>query len=244
MTSIEVSEKQGVRMLHFGSSLVQGAMRIARPWSLELAYTRDMMFPLLLNARPEWPLRVLQIGLGCASVTKFLHRHRPEARITVVEILPEVVGVARQYFKLPGESQRLRIEIGDGCDYVAASRRKFDLILVDGFDAEGRPGMLDTVPFHLNVRQRLSAGGMASYNLLTGRHGPAKSVERLREAYEDHVLVLPRCEAGNTVAIAASGAIPRPPDDELHAAALRLKSETGLDLAPTVAYLRARSPGP
>ncbi len=47
--SIEVSEEAGVRYLHFGSPWVQGAMRIARPWSLELEYTRDMMMALLLR---------------------------------------------------------------------------------------------------------------------------------------------------------------------------------------------------
>ena len=44
-----VSEEDGVRYLHFGSRWIQGAMRIARPFALELPYTRDMMFPLLLR---------------------------------------------------------------------------------------------------------------------------------------------------------------------------------------------------
>jgi spermidine synthase len=47
--SIDISEEAGVRYLHFGSSWVQGAMRIARPWALELDYTREMMLPLLLR---------------------------------------------------------------------------------------------------------------------------------------------------------------------------------------------------
>ena len=41
--SVDISEDGGVRNLHFGSEWIQGAMRIARPWSLELAYTREMM---------------------------------------------------------------------------------------------------------------------------------------------------------------------------------------------------------
>jgi len=235
--SIEVSEQQGVRYLHFGSHLVQGAMRIARPWSLELAYTRDMMFPLLLRPRRNWPARVLQVGLGCGSVTKFLHRHRPEARITVVEILPEVVAAARQFFRLPEESSRLRIEIADGHDYLAGTRSRFDLILVDGFDSRGRPGMLDTAPFHLNARAHLAAGGMISINLLAGRQGVAPSVARLREAFGDRLLVLPPCDAGNTVALASSGPMALPPIEDLLAKASRLKAESGLDLAPTVARL-------
>ena len=46
-TPIDISEENGVRYLHFGSEWVQGAMRIRRPYALELAYTREMMAPLL-----------------------------------------------------------------------------------------------------------------------------------------------------------------------------------------------------
>ena len=35
--SVDISEEAGVRYLHFGSDWVQGAMRIARPWALELS---------------------------------------------------------------------------------------------------------------------------------------------------------------------------------------------------------------
>ncbi|MEO7743868.1 MAG: spermidine synthase, partial [Usitatibacter sp.] len=113
MASIQVSEEKGVRYLHFGSRWVQGAMRIGRPWALELEYTRLMMMPLVVHPARDWPASVLQIGLGSASFTRFLHRHRPQAQITVVEILPEVVAAARQFFKLP-EDERVRIEIADG----------------------------------------------------------------------------------------------------------------------------------
>jgi spermidine synthase len=47
LASIEVSEERGVRYLHFGSELVQGAMRIARPWALELEYTRELMLTVV-----------------------------------------------------------------------------------------------------------------------------------------------------------------------------------------------------
>ncbi len=126
-------------------------MRIARPWALELEYTREMMLPLLLRPEPGWPASVLQIGLGAASLTRFLHRHRPQSKITVVEILPEVVAAARQFFRLPDDPARVRIEIGDGHDYLAATRRRFDLIIVDGFDDRGRPGMMNVRKGPVNV---------------------------------------------------------------------------------------------
>ena len=43
MASIRLSEQAGVRYLQFGPQWIQGAMRLRRPWSLELEYTRQMM---------------------------------------------------------------------------------------------------------------------------------------------------------------------------------------------------------
>ena len=204
MPSILVSEQNGVRYLHFGSELVQGAMRIARPYALELAYTREMVRPLQ-QGRRGWPRSVLQVGLGAASFTRYLHRHQPQARVTVIEIAPEVVAAARQFFKLPPSSPRLTIEIGDGYEYVAASRRRFDLILLDAFDAGGRAGMLETLPFYLNCRERLAENGCLATNLLTRRGSAATVVKRLHEAFDGKVHVLPPCGEGNTVAFAWKG---------------------------------------
>lgn len=239
MAAIVISEAQGVRQLHFGSRWVQGAMRIARPWSLELEYTRQMMLPLALRAPGRWPARVLQVGLGAASLTRFLHRHRPLARITVVEILPEVVAAARQYFRLPDDPARLRIVIGDGHAFLSATRARFDLVLVDGFDGDGRAGMLDSLPFHLNCRARLSASGVAAYNLLDRGRGTKAAVARLREAFGEGVLVLPRCAAGNTVVLAGAVSIPRGSAKTLRERALALRERTGLDLLALVEALPA-----
>jgi spermidine synthase len=234
--SVEVSEERGVRYLHFGSDYIQGAMRIARPYALELEYTRDLMVPLLLRA-DDWPRSVLQIGLGSGSVTKFLYRHRPEARITVVEISPEVVAAARQFFKLPDDPQRLRVEIAEGHEYLTTKRRSYDLILVDGFDDRGRPGMLDTLPFYLNCHAHLARNGLLAANLLTRRKSAAPSVARLLEAFDQRVLVIPPTEAGNIVAIGAAGVRIKETVRELRLAAASLKEATGLDLNGAVARI-------
>ena len=235
--NIEVSEASGVRYLHFGSHWIQGAMRIARPWALELDYTREMMTALLLRPDPEWPKSALLIGLGAASLTKFLHRHRPATRLDVVEIDPSVVHVAREHFKLPEEDTRLRIHLGDGADFVAASRQCFDLIMVDGFDAKARTGMLDTLPFYLNCRARLSAAGLLTTNLLSKRRGVRESMTRLTDAFDDRALCFPSCDSGNVVAFAATGAPVAFSLGELKALARVLKDATGLNLAPTLSRL-------
>lgn len=237
MVDIQVSESSGVRYLHFSSNWVQGAMRIARPWALELDYTREMMAALLLRPETDWPRSVLLIGLGAASLTKFLHRHRPEAKLTVVEIEPDVVAAARQFFKLPDEDERLRIHIGDGAEFVAAGERRFDLILVDGFDENARTGMLDSLPFYLNCKARLTPSGLMVTNLLSKRRGVRDSMARIAEAFDGRALSFPSCDSGNVVAFAAAG---HPVDQsigELKTVARHLKAATGLNLLPTLTRL-------
>ena len=240
--TIDISEEGGVRYLHFGSRWIQGAMRIARPGALELDYTRDMMFPLLL--RPgAWPRTVLLVGLGAASLTRFLWRHRPRAAQTVVEIEPAVIAAARQFFKLPEEGARLRIEIADAADYVAYAERAFDLILVDGYDAKGRTGLLDTLPFYCNALARLSPRGVLAANLLTRNHGIRGSLDRVRAAFAGRALALPACASGNVVLVAAAGEPIEADPVELVRRARRLRAETGLDLVPTARRLVAQVGG-
>ena len=242
MPKIEISEERGVRFLHFGSPWVQGAMRIARPYALELEYTRDLMFPLLLHDE-DWPARALQIGLGTASVTKFLYRYRPEARITVIEIAEQVVMAAYQYFRLPEPSQRLQVELAEGHDYLAGSSRKFDFIIVDGFDEKGRAGMLDSAPFYANCRARLTRRGMLAVNLVTRSRSARPSLDRLRQAFDDRVLAIAPSEAGNIVAIAAVGDEIGETWEQLRARVARLHVATGLRLESTLARARLMARG-
>lgn len=237
--NIDISEEAGVRYLHFGSSWVQGAMRIARPFALELDYTRELMLPLLLHG-DDWPRKVLQIGLGAASVTKFVYRYRPQARLTVIEIEPRVIAAARQFFKLPDDPARIDIRCADGADFMIRSKRRYDLILVDGFDADARAGRLDTLPFYLDCRARLANDGLLSVNLLSRRKDFSKSVKRLEEAFAGHAIAFPSCDSGNAIALAAADGSPGVSAgtlDELKAAAQHLKQTTGLNLLPALARL-------
>jgi len=231
-----------VRTLHFGSEWIQGAMRIARPWNLELEYTREMMASLLLREDARWPRKVLLIGLGAASLTKFLYRHYPLAHLTVVEIEPDVVAAARQFFKLPEDPKRINLVIGDGVEYVLNSDKKFDLILVDGYDENASSGALDTLPFYQGCRARLSDDGVLSVNLLTSNRRFDGSIKRIAEAFDDRALAFPSCESGNAIALAADGDPVEISFYDLREKALELHKETGLNLMPTIARLeRSRS---
>lgn len=235
---IDISEEAGVRYLHFGSTWVQGAMRIARPWSLELAYTREMMASLLFRPDAHWPRKVLSIGLGSGSMPKFLYRHRPQARLTVVEIAPEVLIAARQFFKLPDEDgKQLLIHIADGVEHILNTRQRYDLILLDGFDKNARAGALDTLPFYQACRGRLAEDGLMAINLIGRARGLKASLAALNTAFDGQTLSLPSADLGNTVAFAARDeAVPHTITD-LRERARALHKETGLNLLPMVTSL-------
>jgi len=199
---VTLSEEDGVRYLHFGTEWVQGAMRIARPWKIELEYQQQMMAPLLFL--PE-PARVLQLGLGAAALTRFCWKHLPGAEITVAEISDEVVATARRWFALPEDDARLTVLIDDARDVVSHPRlrRSFDWLQVDLYDRHARGPVLDDAAFYLACRRALRAPGVAAFNLFGRSHAP--SLARIAEAFGGRALRLPEADAGNCIALAVVG---------------------------------------
>jgi len=224
-----LSEEEGVRFLHFGSPWIQGAMRIARPTALELDYTQDMMACLLM--RSGGPRNVLQIGLGAASLTKFLQRHEPKCQQTIVEIDARVVRLAEQSFRFK-QTANIRIEQDDGVAWMQHCKERFDLIFIDGFDADAKPGKLNSTRFYSLCRSRLSPRGILVVNLLRRKRSTRLGVERILDAFDHSVQALPATEDGNTVVFATAGDAVQVSEATLKRRIAALKTRTGLDLQP------------
>lgn len=227
---ILISEEKGVRQLHFGSQWVQGAMRLSRPDALELEYTREMMLPLLLNPQPWWPRSALFIGLGVGAMPRFLHKHRPQCRIQVVEIEPSVVSVARMHFKLPADGPQFQVSLGCGAAHVAETAEKYDLIFVDGFDENARVGPLNTKDFYSNALARLQPGGWVVANLLSNQKDSTQAIDRFKDAFGGNAVVLPPCSSGNVIALGSQEVIDLDVN-ELTVKSDKLLEETGLNLS-------------
>jgi spermidine synthase len=241
---IEIRETRGLRTLHFGSDWVQGTMRINRPNALELAYTREMMASLLLSASwPDLPKHILQIGLGAASLTRFIYANLPEAQQTVVELEPVVVGAAQQGFKLPPLGDRLQIEIAEGAAWMATATGQYDLILIDGFDAAGETGELESLAFYQDCRLRLAPGGLLVCNFLSLSARFLKSCIALDAAFHGQSRLLPQTPGGNVIALGAVSPTAQLDENSLRERAERLEADTGLDLNPLVERVLAQEDG-
>ena len=205
---LEVTEERGMRVLHLGSRAIQSAMRVSRPWDLELAYTRAMMGFLMFNPMPQ---DVLMIGLGGGSLAKFIRKQRPQTHITAVEIDPRVIAAARTHFELPPDDDTLTVIEADGALYVRQHPGSADVILLDGFDAGNQVEALATQTFYAACRRVLKPGGVLVVNLWGRDSDFAEYFARLTRAFDGEVGWIAVQNKTNVIvfAFAEPGAPPR-----------------------------------
>ena len=173
-----VREELGVRSLHFSEAAIQSRMDLLRPDALALEYTRTMMGFLMFDPEPK---RIAMIGLGGGSLARFCHRHLPRTDLTVVEINPHVVAL-RDRFAVPPDGARFRVVLDDGARFVASTTDRYDVLLVDAFDAERMPEMLGTRRFYDDCADVLKPGGLAVVNLHAAHPHLPLYLDRLRAA--------------------------------------------------------------
>ncbi|MCE2968975.1 MAG: spermidine synthase [Burkholderiales bacterium] len=229
--ALSLSEADGVRYLHFGSEWVQGAMRLRRPFHLELEYQSQMMAPLLFCPRPS---HVVQLGLGAAALTKFCWRHLPRTRVTAVEWEPEVIAAARRWFRLPPDDERLRVVAADARRFVGDPRHRggADWVQVDLYDAQARGPVYDDVAFYRACRKLLRPRGVVAVNLFGRSFASSRSA--ISAAFGGRIWALPTAATGNQVVLGFAADLHRPYDLALRRSALAVQRRYGL---PAVSWL-------
>lgn len=193
-----VHQTQKMKSLHFSIAEVQSCMDLAKPDSLDLAYTRTMMGFLLFHPAP---LRIGMVGLGGGSLAKFCYRHLPRADITVLEINPHVIAL-RHDFSVPEDNARFRVIRADGSRYVRAHESAFDVLLVDGYDCDGLPGVLSSKRFYDDVFDCLRPSGVMAANIHLGNEEFPLLVARVGRSFNNIALAVKEVESGNAIVFA------------------------------------------
>jgi spermidine synthase len=182
---LSVVQDEDTRYLRFDNSL-QSAMYVDEPFRTRFRYTDFFHLGLAYNPRAQ---DVLFVGLGAGSSEKRMWRDFPDLRLQVVELDPVVVDVAHRYFAVPEDDPRLRIDVGDGRQFLAGDERQWDVIVIDAFFA-------DAIPFHLVTREflelaqsRLAPGGVIVTNAIGAVDGPGSRL--FRSIYRTYRTVFP-----------------------------------------------------
>jgi len=187
-----ITEFEGVRSLHLGTSWVQGAMRLTRPDAIELEYVQMMMMWMLFLPDPR---RIVQLGLGSAALTKFCHQRFPQARVTAVELNPNVIAICRDWFGLASDDARLDVREMDALDFVLHPASHGTV------DEEARGPVLDTPEFYAACAACLKDGGIMTTNVFGDFSNYDRNLEAMEEAF-DAVVWLPEVHDANIVVVA------------------------------------------
>ncbi|HKW36724.1 MAG TPA: fused MFS/spermidine synthase, partial [Burkholderiales bacterium] len=236
----EIVEEDGVRVLQIGGDAIQSAMRLSAPDAIELDYVRAMMAFLLFRPAPR---DVLMVGLGGGSMARFIHARMPETRVVVAEINPGVVTVARKYFRLPGEDERLEIVIGDGAEEVARRPSACDVLVVDGFVNGRVAGSLCTRSFYACALSALRPQGVLVANFMADDAKLERHCARIEKAFGRPPVLLLAEEQDNLIAFAVRDGPSRIAWARLRERARDARARLGLRLEECLAPLKERNPG-
>jgi spermidine synthase len=117
--------------------------------------------PLLLHPAPR-EVAFLGLGTGITAGAALLH---PVERVTVLEIVPDVVAFARDHFRAANlgvvDDRRVECVVEDGRNFLRVTERKFDVIVGDLFVPwrRGEAGMFSLDHF-ASARRALAPGGL------------------------------------------------------------------------------------
>ncbi len=199
MNSITITEEDGVRFLRFGTQWVQGSMKVADPYAIDLEYVQQMMMWTLFNPAPR---HIVQLGLGAAALTKFCHRHFPDANVTAVELDGAVIAACRSSFCLPSNDSRLSVLEMDAMAFVQDVRNHgtVDVLQVDLYDAQAHGPVYESQDFYQACADCLAPHGIMTVNLFCDAPDHGKNLQAIDAGF-GAVAWLPEVHDGNVVAI-------------------------------------------
>lgn len=211
-----IFDHDGMRTLHLDARFIQSAMRIAAPNDLLLSYTKAMTAFLLINPAPR---HILMIGLGGGSLAKYCYHQLRSTRVTVLESEREVIAL-RESFCIPADDGRFQIVHADAADYLAETKDRVDVILHDGYDADGLAPRLCNGHFYQQCARVLDDDGIMVSNLLGDSDALLPTMLDLHAVFGQAMCWADAAGCFNRIVLTQKRADPAfPPADLLHTAA-------------------------
>ncbi|HEX4638372.1 MAG TPA: fused MFS/spermidine synthase [Chthoniobacterales bacterium] len=108
--------------------------------------------------------RILMIGCGGGTLATMLAR--AGRRVSIVEIDPVSLRLAKRYFGLP---RSVACHVGDGLAFMQKTRRRCDVLIIDAFTGETIPAHMKSAAFFEAAGRCLRRNGMAAINVCLER---------------------------------------------------------------------------
>ena len=107
---------------------------------------------------------ILMIGCGGGTLGTMLAR--AGKRVSIVEIDPVSIKLAKRYFGLP---RNVACHVGDGLAFMQGTRRKYDVLIIDAFMGENIPAHMKESAFFEAAVRCLRNDGVALVNVCLHR---------------------------------------------------------------------------
>src|SRR5580693_6430670 len=212
----------GLSSMHTGRpNYIESIVDLKDPDAMPVPYNQTMTVAL---AYPAAPKRILMIGLGAGSISTYLGRAMPDARIDVVELDPGVISAGKDYFGLR-ETDRVRLIAGDGRVYLNRHNDLYDLILLDAFRELGIPFHLLTREFYTLVKEHLAPGGAMASNVAANTKLYLSTLVTLGAVFPTVDTYPDWLDRSEAQVIAVAMPAPRPAADALQQSATALQQQ-------------------
>ena len=207
---------------------------------LELAFSHYKLMPVGL-LYVDNPAKLLMIGLGGGTTSRYIHHHMPELKIAAVELDPGVIAAAAKYFGTV-EDSTYSITANDGRIFLIRNSALYDIIVVDAFRGGYIPFHLTTQEFYKLLKSRLKAGGCIVANVNGGSRLFDSTLLTLGSVFD--VVDTFSSEGDNVITVSYMG--PRKAEEELavRAASLQKRFEFHHDIGEIVKHKFSVNPDP
>jgi len=155
-----VLQHQRYRYLSSGGRAIQGAMNVDQPMDVQSPVVRAMLEGFALSNSPR---RVLNLGVGCAAIERFLAGHFPETSVCSVDVSKDIIEMAHRHFDLPANAL---VECAAAETFVDQCLERFDVVFCDLAIADQPASCLSNLDFQKSCRELLTNGGIFILNLL------------------------------------------------------------------------------
>ncbi len=199
---IEVREWREYRWLHIGDDSVQALMLLNAIDQVVLPNIQALLSVLLFCPSAK---HVLNLGLGGASLERYLNSSWPEIRIRSVESNEQVIQLAKDYFNLP-ESIDV---IGDSAEnFLSTHNDIYDIILCDIFVADTQASCLYDNDFYANIYNCLDKEGVLAINILPESEEDVINVLLPIKNHFDYIYLLEFPDYTNAIIFASCRKLP------------------------------------
>ncbi len=169
---LQVIDRGDTRTLYLDGQ-PHSAIDLEEPDRHVFTYTRYFHLPLLMTEDVD---RVLFVGGGGFTGPR-IFAERYDVAVDVVEIDPEVVRVATEYFQV-GPPSNMNIHVGDGRQFLQETDRTYDVIILDAYKKDKVPFQLTTREFFELTASHLDEDGVLLANIISAPSGPGSAFFR------------------------------------------------------------------